>query len=488
MLSIGDLLAATGGSVLRPGGLTQIESAEIDASRVRPGDTYIAIDPKKYSCSDGGFGLTGNEDSAFGLGGYENGHDRISEAIKHGATAVVLENEVDLDSIPSYVAVLRCPRAVEAVRVLAQERLRDRGVRVIGVSGCIGKSTVCHLIWSCLNNLEKGSALLCDRTRTTYLGLSIDILRYVNGQKYLVVELQSDGIGQIPSLIRVAHPDISVVSRITNAHLVKLGTIQDIIAEETSPIFDLKPGRRPVVVLNGDDENLASLSSSTWDKRILVGYSGHCDMRIEDVRVRGLHTHCRLEYGGNQAGIDIPWVGSHSPFSAAVTASVACELGHTLLMATRAISECPPPPGRIELFRGRNDWKVLVDAYNAGLESTLNAVDTLNSIRGGKRVGIIGSMLELGCRCRSEHEVLGQHLTHKLDVLITVGEAAFLAFKSAIDNGFPKQDAFHFESVERLILSLDDLHFPRGSRIVVKGSGAMRLERVALHLLRERIS
>lgn len=488
MLSISDFLAATNGKMLQPGKSTHIESCEIDASRVAPGCAYIAINPAKYDCADGGLGFTGNEDSVFGLGGFDDGHDRIHEALSNGATTIVIEDRVDLHSVPSSVTVLSCPKAIEAVKFVCQARLADSGICVIGVSGCIGKSTVSHLIWSCLNKLEKGSAFLCDRTRTTYLGLAVDILRYVNTQKYLVVELQSDAKGQIPSLISVAPPNISVVTRITNAHLAKLGSKQNIIDEETSPLFESMSGHRRIAILNGDDEYLVPLSSSTWKKRILVGYSERCDLRIRDAYVSDEGTHCRLEYEGHSTSVDLRCIGRHYPFSAAATAAVICEFGQPLAIVARAISQCVPPPGRMELFRGRNEWIVLVDAYNAGFESTLNAVDSLKAIGDGKMIGIIGSMLELGRHCRSEHELLGQELVHRLGTLVTVGEAAYIVYKSAIGNGFPAGDAFHFESVERLICSLDELAFPKGARIVVKGSGALRLERAALHLLRERIA
>lgn len=141
----------------------------------------------------------------------------------------------------------------------------------------------------------------------------------------------------------------------------------------------------------------------------------------------------------------------------------------------------------METFRGRNGYLVLVDAYNAGYESMINAIETLNSVGQGERIGIIGSMLELGPHCRLEHEKLGERLVGNLDVLIGVGEAAHITAQSAILHSFAQEKVFHFESVERLVLSLPKLPIPENSRILVKGSGALRLERAALHLLAETI-
>lgn len=204
---------------------------------------------------------------------------------------------------------------------------KKTGTRVIGVSGCIGKTTTSHAIWDSLNSIESNSALLFDRTRTTFLGLAIDILRSVISQKYLVVELQSDGPGQIPKLLEVAPPAISVVTRITHAHYEKLGSLDEILKEETSALVLPQFRKGITAIINGDDDLLANLNCEDWGKRISFGRSLGCDPEIVDSEIVGNRTNVRLCSNRQPIEFSVGCAGAHYPYVFAATFAVLKELG-----------------------------------------------------------------------------------------------------------------------------------------------------------------
>jgi UDP-N-acetylmuramoyl-tripeptide--D-alanyl-D-alanine ligase len=390
-------------------------------------------------------------------------------AVQRGARAVISERPIA--GIPNGIINLVCNDGPALLADYARQKIKTKSCHVIGVSGCIGKSSTTHTIWRMLNSLNSGSAILFDRTRTTYIGLAIDVCRALRDEQYLVVELQSDSTGQIPALCSVSLPDTAIVTRITHAHLSKLHTIAAIIQEETSPLEYSN-----LAILNADDSYLCSLGASLAQPLVYFGEDRSAEVRIEKYNQGRFGVEFSITARGVSHKVVRPGFGKQSASAAAASAAFAITLGVPVAEVASALSSIDAPPGRMEAFQRPDGGILILDAYNAGLESTINALDAL-AMHSPPSWAIIGSMLELGPRTRDDHQALAEQLP-QLDGLITVGEAARIVWNISHKNGRYGTN-IHFESVERLIIALKDMSFLRGANVLIKGSGALRLERLA---------
>jgi UDP-N-acetylmuramoyl-tripeptide--D-alanyl-D-alanine ligase len=157
--------------------------------------------------------------------------------------------------------------------------------------------------------------------------------------------------------------------------------------------------------------------------------------------------------------------------------------GFSLEETCESIKAIRSVPGRLQCFVGQNGCYVLDDAYNANLFSTTAAVDALLSLPAKRRIAFIGSMLELAEFSERDHRILGSKLATSVDMLITVGESAYYVADEVIKKGFPQQNLYCMDSVEDAISIIPSLSLDNQTAVLVKGSGAMRMDRITPNLL-----
>lgn len=126
MLLVNEFISKINTEVIRYGDCVQLRKCEIDAARVTAGACFIAINPSNYNSRDGGLGLTGNEDSAFGLGGFDDGHRHLDLALSNGASILIVEDEIEVKKVPKKITILKCSSTINAAAFLAQTLIKKR--------------------------------------------------------------------------------------------------------------------------------------------------------------------------------------------------------------------------------------------------------------------------------------------------------------------------------------------------------------------------
>jgi UDP-N-acetylmuramoyl-tripeptide--D-alanyl-D-alanine ligase len=409
----------------------------------------------------------GPGDLFFGLRGEtRDGSEFASAAIASGAWGAVVgpafrsrffpESEAEYD-LNGWVFAVDDP--LVALQALARTWRRQLGARVVGVTGSVGKTSVKDIARALLPGWVHANR----ENLNTEIGLPLTILEAPADADLLVLEMAMRGAGQIGELAAIAEPDVAVITNVGPVHVELLGSVEAIAAAKAEAIAALPAKGTAIVPVEAGE-----LEPHLGDAPHLLRFGPGGDVDAVEARVEDGITEALIVTPAGRARFHFPFTERHNLANglAAVAAGVA--LGAPLEeMADRAASI------GFSRFRGERlelgEEIVLVnDCYNANPVSMRAALDHLASLRGERRIAVLGEMAELGADAAGYHREVGAHARAEgIDMLVGVGEAARDYDPDELV-GDPE------EAAELLAAQLEP-----GDAILVKGSRSAGLEAVA---------
>ncbi len=460
----------------------------IFAERVNNGSVFISIDSTKYSKTDGGLGFTNNEDSVFGLGGNINTMDKIDLAIKNNASIIIVDDikHIRQNQSTRFILVDDC---LQLIIDITKKYLSKSKAKVIAITGSTGKTTTTIALYNFLS--VKYRVKRIHRIRNSVLGMCIDIIQNLCiDDDFLIVEMQLDAENQIKNFCNIAQPDYSIITAINLSHYSRFNSTESIIKEKTQ-IYDFM-NKNGKCIINGDDENLINWSRSINNDKI---YSIGINYNWSDIVVSNISAvgdYNLLNFNLNISKKDYGNFTISSPSKGTIYALLfslyfAKECNYEYDDILKGISKIKSPLGRFQGFKGINNSFILLDSYNANYSSIKNGLEYFSSLSHKKKIVILGSMMELGVHTESEHKRVGEYISTNCDIshLITLGEAAFYIAIN-VHNVIP-QNIHSFYEYEDILETLFEIGVDENTAIYIKGSGAMRMELIAPHILSEKI-
>jgi UDP-N-acetylmuramoyl-tripeptide--D-alanyl-D-alanine ligase len=416
--------------------------AVIDSRQAAPGDIFFAL-----------------------RGERSDGHEFVSQALSAGAAAAVVERPIDVtDEVP----VFQVENSLRALQRLATYWRGRHDVRVIGVTGSVGKTTAKEVIATVL--ARRYSVLKTEANLNTEIGVPLTVLEMRAGHQRAVLEMAMHARGEIALLARIAQPHVGVVTVVAPVHLERLGYMGGIAAAKAELVEALPPDG--LAVLNGDDARVATFGRRTRARAVLFGLSQQCDIRAQDVCSRGLEgIGFRLLARGRSQKIELPLPGRHHVYPALAAAAVALEEGMDLDEIAEALAGVRMD---IRLIRrtGPAGSTIIDGSYNASPPSMLAALDLLSELP-GRRIALLGEMRELGAASEDGHRRAGRRAAEVCDMLLVVGEEARIIAEEAERYGNKNVRAFA-SPVEAAAALKRELR--AGDHVLVKGSRAVGLE------------
>ncbi len=395
-------------------------------------------------------------------GARADGHDFIEQVIRDGAAAVVSER--DLGTVPfPYILV---KSSLDALKDFAEYYLEQLDIPVIGIAGSVGKTSTKEMIYAVLS--QKYRALKTEGNYNNELGLPLTIFR-IRQEELAILEMGIDDFGQMHRMSKVAKPNTCVMTNIGVCHLENL-IDRDGILKAKSEIFDyMKPDGQ--IVVNGDDDKLASLENVKGIRPIRFGLSRENEIWADDIRPRGLKgVACRIHTPKGDFTADIPASGEHMVYNALAGCAVGLIYGLTTEEIQRGIASYETVNGRFHIIEKEN-CTVVDDCYNANPISMKASLQALQAGE-GRKVAILGDMGELGKDERELHKEVGAYAAGlDLDVIITVGTLTE-ALAEGVRQENPEMQQHHFRTREELIGRLPEL-LKKGDTILVKASHFM---------------
>lgn len=393
-----------------------------------------------------------------------DGHDFIDAAYDSGALCCFSEKALETDK--PYILV---ESTLNAFQDLAGFYRSLFSVKVVGITGSVGKTTTKELVASVLT--KKYSVLKSKGNLNNQLGVPLTLFRLEKEHEVAVVEMGTNHFGEIKNLAKMARPDICIFTNIGESHLEYLGSKQGVLKAKTEMLEYMD--NDGTVIINGDDVLLSTINDKVLD---IISFGRNPNNFIYATNVRNLGllgleaTICSK--GKAITDIFIPAPGEHMLYNALAAFSSGIALDLSIEQIKAGIKDFAPTENRMNVI-SLGKIMILNDCYNASPASMKAALDVLSSV-GGRKVCILGDMLELGDNSEEYHFEIGKYACDKnIDVIISVGKLSQNIRRGALLNC--KNIVLHFDNQDLMLKDLKK-HIADGDTILIKASRGMKLE------------
>ncbi len=463
MLTLSDILdALTGKRYLSA--QQHITDAVVDSRLVIPGALFIALPGEKV-----------------------DGHEFIGDAFNRGAHVAIIEKDIR-DNFPvidlrksseiqepiTTPICLRVENSLQALQGIARFWRRKLDIQVIGITGSVGKSTTKEVVADVLR--QRFSTLKNPGNLNNEIGLPLTILRLSKGHQRAVLEMGFYVPGEITLLCDIALPQIGVVTNVGMVHAERAGSMEVIAQGKSELVAALPPAPQGVAILNYDDPLVRSMAEKTKARIFYYGLDNQADLWADQIESRGLEgISFRLHYCSEVLYLTVPLIGRHSVHTALRAAAVGLVEGLTWQEIVQGLRSSHTQL-RLSVVRTESGALILDDSYNASPESTLAALNLLEELD-GRKIAVLGDMLELGVYEEKGHEIVGVRTAEIVNQLITVGQRGQLIGLAAQRSGFPNSHLFMVETNEEATNLLKEI-LREGDIVLIKGSHGMRMDRI----------
>jgi len=407
------------------------------------------------------------------LQGARDGHDFIPMAFEKGAAAVLCTH-CDGD----YPAIVVKDTRIALGQIAREERKRI-GMKVIGVTGSVGKSTTKEMIASVLETTYRVAKTPANHNND--IGMPMAILSIPEDTEIAVLEMGMNHFREIAYLASIGLPDLAVITNIGTMHIEHLGSKEGILQAKLEILEGLQAGG--VIFLNGDDEMLWRVHSRPDVPAVFFGLENEqCHVQASNVTSNETGLSFDVKAGQEAFRISLALEGQHYVLDALAAVSTGLKLGVTAERIMEALSNFRNMAGRQEIFEAKG-FTIIKDCYNAGPESMAAALGVLGK-KPGRHIAVLGDMLELGVCTQAEHYRVGRIAAENADIVLAYGPNSERVISGALTGGMPDSKAMAFADREHLIEALKCLAKP-GDVLLFKGSHGMHMELALEGFLRE---
>jgi UDP-N-acetylmuramoyl-tripeptide--D-alanyl-D-alanine ligase len=456
ILTIEEVLKATGGKLLQGKGSAFFQGISTDSRTVAEGELFIALKGSRF-----------------------DGHHYALEALKKKAGGVLIEEDkvgnIRWNGYRSR-AVIAVKDTLSALGDIAQNWRRRYRTPVVALTGSNGKTTTKEMIAASLETTFP--ILKTEGNLNNLIGLPLTLLTLTEKERVVVLEMGMNVPGEIRRLTEISEPDVGLITNIQKVHLEGMGNLER-LKEEKGELFR-RMRRDGTILVNQDDHRVMELAADYPGQKITFGIEHPAEVMAKEIRLRGVEgTSFTLILEGEVTEIHLRLLGRHFVPNALSAMAVACLFGVEMKQAKEALEHFQPFPMRMEVVPLKGGKTLIDDTYNANPNSMELALETLVEAKGkGRAIAVLGDMFELGEFTKEAHQQLGQRVNElSIDFLLTLGEEASLVVESAIRHGFPMERTKVVESHSGAISTLREM-IRNGDWILVKGSRGMAMEKI----------
>ncbi len=406
-----------------------------------------------------------------------DGHSFINDVFDKGAMAVICENVPQLskeNAEKPYILVEDSFQALKDVAAFYREQL---AVKVVGITGSVGKTSTKEVIASVLST--RYNVLKTEGNFNNEVGLPLTVLRIRDDVEVAVLEMGISDFGEMHRLSQIAKPDVCVITNVGQCHLENLGTRDGILKAKTE-IFDfMQPNAS--ICLNGDDDKLITVDEVKGRKPIFFGRSSDFGIYTTQYENKGLAgITMRVNRPGEQFDAMIPLPGEHMVNNALAAVAVATVFGLNQDEIISGLSKVESVGGRSHIIQ-KDKLTIIDDCYNANPVSMKAAIDLLD-MANTRKVAVLGDMFELGVKEKEFHAEVGSYAAaKKMDCILCVGKLSRNMYEAALANKGSHSEVFYYETKEEMLIALSSVLNEKDT-VLVKASHGMHFEEVVKRL------
>ena len=470
MLSLGHILAALTDYEIH-GDEAQVAAVQIDSRAVRTGDLFVAFDGEQV-----------------------DGHDYVKQAFERGARVALVEKVIEgvavidasrpfatsgvslADHEPFSILVENTELGLQTIARFWRDHFAD--IQIVGITGSVGKTSTKELTHAVLS--QRFVTLKTPKNYNNEIGLPLTILQLAAKHTHAVLEMGMYDKGEIALLCTIARPQIGMVTNIGPVHMSRLGSVEA-ITEAKRELVEALP-EDGIAILNRDDERVMGMAEHTRAKVFTYGLADTADLWASDIKSMGMEgIRFAFHYKGERWPVAVPLLGRHSVHTCLRAAAVALNMG---MRWEEIINGLRGQPSQLRLVtvRGPHNSLILDDTYNASPSSVIAALNLLSDLD-GRRIAVLGDMLELGSAEEISHRRVGRRAMAVADILVTVGERGRIIADEALAAGMPSNVVYVCETTAQAADVLQD-QITGDDIILVKGSLGARMDKVVWALSR----
>ncbi len=455
-LNLDEIARKIDGKILQGSGVLSFRKFNIDSRLTEPGELFFALVAAR------------------------NGHHFVPAAARKGAAGAVISQSLSLPGRD--FALVQVPDTLQALQKLAARVLAAHRVNVIGITGSTGKTTTKEYSSSLLS--RKFKVLKSEGNYNNQIGIPLSLLRLEDDHEVAIMEMAMSGPGEIRALTRLAPPDIAVITNISAVHLQFFRSLEEIALAKKEILEGTKRGG--TAVLNGDDALVKKISRDWTGEKIFFGFSGRCHIQARNVRRQGWDgMSFELKYGERKERVTLPVLYDSYLSDFLAAAAVCSALSVPLEDILERASACTPLPMRGTLFYLKNNIRVVDDSYNSNPRALQAALEGLAGLPAGRKIAVLGDMLELGKNELDFHFQAGRQAARSgWDILATVGPLSRQMAEGARSEGMKEDQIVSFDDAEKAAARIRTLA-KEGDLVLVKGSRRMKMETIVERLRRE---
>lgn len=429
-----------------------------------------------------------------------DGHDYVEDAFERGAVAAVIERDVTLaqrvDTLDVSKAragegalatplLIRVPAVLTALQDAARWWRRQRDVRVLGITGSVGKTTTKEMVAQVLSTRYDVT-----RSRESYnneIGLPLTLLRLTDACERVVLEMGMYVRGDIGFLANIAQPDVGILTNVAPVHAERAGTIDEIALGKRELVEALPAAPEGVAILNYDDARVRAMAEHTRAQPFFYGTSieasAEADLWADGIEGLGLEgVRATMHHKGAAHQVHAPLLGRHSVYPMLRAAAAGLVEGLSWAEIREGLSS-PLESLRLVAVSGPEGSLILDDTYNSSPPSALAALTLLEQLE-GRKLAVLGDMLELGTYEREGHLQVGCRVAEVVSELVVVGELGRMIGEGAKRCGLEAGRIREVPGSEAAIDVVRSL-IRQGDVILIKGSRGVKMERIVEALTEE---
>ncbi|NMA95268.1 MAG: UDP-N-acetylmuramoyl-tripeptide--D-alanyl-D-alanine ligase [Clostridiales bacterium] len=456
-LTIEQIASITEGKIIKGDADLKVQNISIDSRTLQKGDLFIPL-----------------------IGENFDGHEFIQRAVLEGGAAATLTQEDIGDLNLEDVAIIRVEDTLKSLQAIATYNRKRYNIPIIAITGSSGKTTTKDMVYKVLS--KKYDALKTEGNLNNEIGLPLTLLRLEAHHEIAVLELGMNHLGEIHNLVHMALPDIGVITNVGLSHIGELGSQENILRAKME-IFDVKRDSI-LAILNGDDP---LLKYNDWDfltrPTAFIGKSKHHDLQASNI-VQGVDGNISydIDIDGIPYTIGLSMPGIHNVYNSLFAVYIGLLYAVPIEDIQDALYEFKPGNMRLNIFKGILETTVIDDSYNANPNSMKAAIETLKDLNRGRKLAILGDMLELGRYSEDAHKSIGKIVANLgIDILITKGRDSRFIGMEAESQGMKRENIYHFDSNKEIVDFLKTF-VKIGDIVLVKGSRGMQMEEIVSYL------